>query len=57
MTITEITSRLASDVLEPMKRDFVGKDEIIDLLGVCLVGGENLFFVRSAWHSEDGSGA
>lgn len=26
-----------------MKRDFVGKDEIIDLLGVCLVGGENLF--------------
>lgn len=43
MTITEITSRLASDVLEPMKRDFVGKDEIIDLLGICLVGGENLF--------------
>jgi len=43
MTITEITSRLTSDVLEPMKRDFVGKDEIIDLLGICLVGGENLF--------------
>src|ERR1051325_5366582 len=43
MTITEITARLASDVLEPMKRNFVGKDEIIDLLGVCLVGGENLF--------------
>src|SRR5215475_6744244 len=43
MTTTEITSRLATDVLEPMKRDFVGKDEIIDLLGVCLVGGENLF--------------
>lgn len=43
MTITEITSRLGTDVLEPMKRDFVGKDEIIDLLGVCLIGGENLF--------------
>jgi MoxR-like ATPase len=43
MTTTEITSRLTTDVLEPMKRDFVGKDEIIDLLGVCLVGGENLF--------------
>src|SRR6478672_12049884 len=43
MTTTEITSRLATDVLEPMKRDFVGKDEIIDLLGVCLMGGENLF--------------
>src|SRR5438094_7346350 len=45
MTTTEITSRLATDVLEPMKRDFVGKDEIIDLLGVCLVGGENLFIL------------
>src|SRR5215813_12703734 len=41
----EITSRLAAEVLEPMKRDFVGKDEIIDLLGVCLVGGENLFIL------------
>jgi MoxR-like ATPase len=28
-----------------MKRAFVGKDEIIDLLGVCLVGGENLFLL------------
>src|SRR5262252_869357 len=45
MTTTEITSRLAKDVLEPMKRDFVGKDEIIDLLGICLVGGENLFLL------------
>src|ERR1700756_706587 len=43
MTPAEITSRLATDVLEPMKQDFVGKDEIIDLLGICLVGGENLF--------------
>src|SRR6516225_9246748 len=33
MTTAEITSRLATDVLEPMKRDFVGKNEIIDLLG------------------------
>src|SRR3954452_23407769 len=45
MTPAEITSRLATDVLEPMKRDFVGKDEIIDLLGLCLVGGENLFLL------------
>src|SRR5258707_8614832 len=45
MTTTEITSHLAFDVLEPMKRDFVGKDEIIDLLGVCLIGGENLFLL------------
>jgi MoxR-like ATPase len=35
--------KLTSAVLEPMKRAFVGKDEVIDLLGVCLVAGENLF--------------
>ncbi len=45
MSPAEITSRLATDVLEPMKRDFVGKDEVIDLLGICLVGGENLFLL------------
>src|SRR5688572_12196321 len=28
-----------------MKRAFVGKDEIIDLLGICLVAGENLFLL------------
>ena len=28
--------RFATEVLEPMKRAFVGKDEIIDLMGVCL---------------------
>src|SRR5215510_13470665 len=37
--------RLSADVLEPMKSAFVGKDEIIDLMGVCLVGGENLFIL------------
>src|SRR5438132_2655261 len=45
MTATSFTTRLADEVLTPMKRDFVGKDEIIDLLGVCLVGGENLFIL------------
>jgi MoxR-like ATPase len=47
MTITpiHITTRLAREVLEPMKRNFVGKDEIIDLLGICLVAGENLFIL------------
>jgi len=45
MTPTCITARLATEVLNPMKRDFIGKDEIIDLLGVCLVGGENLFIL------------
>ncbi|MFO1513671.1 MAG: AAA family ATPase [Verrucomicrobiota bacterium] len=45
MTPIEITARLTTEVLEPMKRDFVGKDEIIDLLGICLIGGENLFIL------------
>ena len=37
--------RLQTEILDPMKREFVGKDEIIDLLGVCLLGGENLFIL------------
>ena len=37
--------RLVEQVLNPMKRTFVGKDEIIDLLGVCLVANENLFLL------------
>ena len=37
--------RLTTDVLAPLKEAFVGKDEIIDLLGVCLVGGENLYLL------------
>lgn len=37
--------KLVERVLEPMKRRFVGKDEVIDLLGVCLAGGENLFIL------------
>src|SRR3954468_19196624 len=45
MNPIEITGRLTSEVLEPMKRTFVGKDEIIDLMGICLIGGENLFLL------------
>lgn len=45
MTPIEITTRLTAEVLEPMKRAFIGKDEIIDLLGICLIGGENLFIL------------
>src|SRR5215470_11819821 len=41
----EIGRRLGTEVLQPMKQAFVGKDEIIDLLGICLVGGENLFIL------------
>jgi MoxR-like ATPase len=37
--------RLNEEVLQPMKSAFVAKDEIIDLMGVCLIGGENLFIL------------
>ena len=39
------TASIEEDVLKPLKSMFVGKDEIIDLLGVCLVSGENLFLL------------
>ncbi|MCA9031174.1 MAG: AAA family ATPase [Planctomycetaceae bacterium] len=42
---TSLVDRLTELVLAPMKAAFVGKDEIIDLLGICLVGGENLFLM------------
>ncbi len=34
-----ISAGIRTHVLEPLKADFVGKDEVIDLLGVCLVSG------------------
>jgi len=40
-----IGALLQREVLTPMKREFVGKDEVIDLLGICLIGGENLFIL------------
>ncbi len=36
---------LRAEVLEPLKASFVGKDEIIDLLGLCLAARENLFLL------------
>lgn len=41
----EIGQKLTQRVLEPLKAAFVGKDEIIDLLGIALVAGENLFLL------------
>ncbi len=35
--------RLRDEIIGPMKQAFVGKDEVIDLLGVALAAGENLF--------------
>jgi MoxR-like ATPase len=41
----ELGRRLAADVLGAIKEAFVGKDEVIDLLGVSLIAGENLFIM------------
>ncbi len=32
-----------NDVLQQLKHTFVGKDDIIDLMGICLAGRENIF--------------
>lgn len=41
--IADLARRFAGEVLEPLKNAFVGKDEIIDLMGVSLAARENLF--------------
>ncbi|MCW0217623.1 MAG: AAA family ATPase [Prosthecobacter sp.] len=43
MDALTIANRLSDQVLRPLKATFVGKEEIIDLMGVALAGGENLF--------------
>ncbi|MDX1947751.1 MAG: AAA family ATPase [Pirellulaceae bacterium] len=40
-----LARRLTGEILAPLKMAFVGKDEIVDLMGVCLAGGENLFLL------------
>lgn len=40
-----LARRLTTEVLASLKEAFVGKDEIVDLLGVCLAAGENLFLL------------
>ncbi|MFT5522360.1 MAG: MoxR-like ATPase [Pirellulaceae bacterium] len=37
--------RFTAAILEPIKRVFVGKDEVVDLLGVSLIARENLFIL------------
>src|SRR5579864_4481613 len=43
--VRSLGRRVSSEALEPIKQTFVGKDEIVDLMGVCLIGGENLFLL------------
>ena len=40
-----VAQKLRDHVLEPMKQTFVGKNEVIELLGVSLVARENLFIL------------
>ncbi len=42
-TIADLAQRFAREVLDPLKNAFVGKDEIIDLMGISLAARENLF--------------
>ena len=42
-TVLALGRRLQDEVIAPMKKAFVAKDEIIDLLGIALVSGENIF--------------
>lgn len=41
----ELAARLRRDVLSPIKRCLIGKDEIIELMGIALIAGENLFLL------------
>lgn len=43
--VTDLAARLRRDVLEPIKQRLVGKDEIIEVLGVALAAGENTFLL------------
>jgi|694.fasta_scaffold04143_14 MoxR-like ATPase len=42
---SSLAERLVTEILTPLKEEFIDKDEVIDLLGVCLAGGEHLFIL------------
>ena len=41
--VLPVARRLREHVLAPVQRAFVGKDEVVDVLGVCLVASEHAF--------------
>lgn len=43
--VTKLAGQLRTDVLEPIKQRLVGKDEIVEVLGVALTAGENAFLL------------
>ncbi len=40
-----LAARLRAEVLEPIKQRLIGKDEIVEVLGVALAAGENAFLL------------
>jgi MoxR-like ATPase len=41
--VSETVERLRREVMEPLKRRFVGRDEVVDLIATAVVAGEHLF--------------
>src|SRR2546421_1655347 len=40
---TDIIPRLRAEVIDPLKARFVGRDEVVDLIALAIVAGEDLF--------------
>ncbi|HLW66544.1 MAG TPA: AAA family ATPase [Gemmataceae bacterium] len=43
--MTEIVHRLRTEVIDELKRRFVGRDEVIDLIALAVVAGEHLYLL------------
>ncbi len=41
--VLKLVNQLNRNILDKVKGLYIGKDEIIDLIGICLIAGENLF--------------
>jgi MoxR-like ATPase len=41
--LEDVVTRLRTEVIEPLKRRFVGRDEVIDLIALAVTAGEHLF--------------
>lgn len=39
----DVVGRLRAEVIEPLKRRFVGRDEVVDLIAMAVTAGEHLF--------------
>ena len=41
--MNDVVGRLQAEVIEPLKRRFVGRDEVVDLIALAVAAGEHLF--------------